>query len=145
MIRKQPPGPLLPSAHAIDREYRVQSALAGSGVPVPAMLAYCDDRDVIGTPFYVMERVEGRVFAEYALPGCAPGERRAMYASMADTLAALHAVDPAAVGLADFGKAGQLLRAPGGALVAAVAAKPHARQSLARSTHRLAAGAHPAR
>jgi aminoglycoside phosphotransferase (APT) family kinase protein len=106
VIRKQPPGPLLPSAHAIDREYRVQSALAGSGVPVPAMLAYCHDREVIGTPFYVMERVEGRVFAEYALPGCAPAERRAMYASMADTLAALHAVDPAAVGLANFGKAG---------------------------------------
>ena len=106
VLRKQPSGDLLPSAHAVDREYRVMAALAATPVPVPAMVAYCDDRAVLGTPFYLMERVAGRVFAGYALPGCTPAERRAMYASMADTLAALHAVDPRAVGLADFGRPG---------------------------------------
>ncbi|HEX4882494.1 MAG TPA: phosphotransferase family protein [Casimicrobiaceae bacterium] len=106
VLRKQPPGPLLPSAHAIDREYRVMSALAKTSVPVPRMVGYCDDAAVLGTPFYLMERVPGRVFAAHALPGLAPAERSAMYASMAETLAVLHEVDPAAVGLADFGKPG---------------------------------------
>jgi aminoglycoside phosphotransferase (APT) family kinase protein len=106
VLRKQPSGPLLPSAHAIDREYRVMSALAGTPVPVPRMLCYCADPAVIGTPFYLMEHVQGRVYAKYELPGCTPQERHAMYESMGDTLAALHAVDPAAVGLADFGRPG---------------------------------------
>jgi aminoglycoside phosphotransferase (APT) family kinase protein len=106
VVRKQPPGDLLPSAHAIDREYRVMSALAGTAVPVPRMLLYCDDRAVLGTPFYVMERLDGRVFHDCTLPGVTPAERGRMYASMAETLAALHSVDPAAVGLADFGRAG---------------------------------------
>lgn len=105
VLRKQPPN-VLPSAHAIDREYRVMSALRNSGVPVPETVLYCADADVIGTPFYLMERLEGRVFGDCALPGVAPEERRAMYLSMADTLAALHRVDPAAVGLADYGKQG---------------------------------------
>lgn len=106
VLRKQPDGPLLPSAHAVDREYRVMAALAAAPVPVPRMLAFCADRDVLGTPFYLMERVQGRVSSTYALPGCSPEERRAMYASMAETLAALHAVDPTSVGLGDFGRPG---------------------------------------
>ncbi|WP_163591230.1 phosphotransferase, partial [Klebsiella pneumoniae] len=79
VLRKQPPGDLLPSAHAIDREYRVISALAGTDVPVPPALLYCDDRGIVGTPFYVMERLEGRVFHDCALDGIAPQERRSMY------------------------------------------------------------------
>ena len=106
VVRKQPPGELLPSAHAIDREYRVMSALAATDVPVPRMLLYHAQRDVVGTPFYVMDKLDGRVFAQYALPGVAPAQRRAMYESMAQTMARLHRVDPASVGLADFGKPG---------------------------------------
>ena len=104
VLRKQPPGPLLPSAHAVDREHRVIAALRGSPVPVPDALLFCDDRGVVGTPFYVMERLHGRVFHDCALPGLTPAERRALYRSMAETLAALHAVDPVARGLGDFGR-----------------------------------------
>ncbi len=104
VLRKQPPGTLLPSAHAIDREHRVIAALRGTAVPVPEALLFCDDRSVIGTPFYVMQRVDGRVFHDCALPGCSPAERRALYRSMAETLAALHAVEPAACGLGDYGR-----------------------------------------
>jgi aminoglycoside phosphotransferase (APT) family kinase protein len=104
VLRKQPPGPLLPSAHAVDREHRIIAALRGSPVPVPAALLFCDDRSVVGTPFYVMERLQGRVFHDCALPGSTPDERRALYRSMAETLAALHAVEPAACGLADYGR-----------------------------------------
>lgn len=106
VLRKQPPGELLPSAHAIDREYRIIRALAQTDVPVPPALLYCEDRAVIGTPFYVMEKVEGRVFHDCTLPGVTPDERRAMYRAMAKTLAAFHNVDVAAVGLSDFGKPG---------------------------------------
>ena len=105
VLRKQPPGKLLPSAHAIDREFRVINALADTPVPVPAAPHYCTDAEVIGTPFYVMERLEGRVFHDNALPGLAPGERAAMFEAMNATLAALHAVDIAAAGLDDFGMA----------------------------------------
>lgn len=104
VLRKQPAGPLLPSAHAIDREFRVLRALGATPVPVPEALAYCDDAGVIGTPFYLMTRLEGRVFHDCTLPGVSPEDRRAMYASIAATLGALHNVDPAAVGLADFGR-----------------------------------------
>ena len=104
VLRKQPPGELLPSAHAVDREFRVISALRKTGVPVPNALLFCDDRSVVGTPFYVMERLEGRVFHDCALPGCTPAERRALYRAMAATLANLHAVDPAAIGLGDYGR-----------------------------------------
>lgn len=107
VLRKQPPGPLLPSAHLIDREYRVIRALHGGEVPVPRPYLYCDDRGLIGTPFYVMEAVAGRVFPDAALPGLAPAERTAIYQSMSATLARLHRVDWPALGLADFGKAGQ--------------------------------------
>ncbi len=106
VVRKQPAGELLPSAHAIDREYRVMSALAATDVPVPRMLLYHAGREVVGTPFYVMEKVDGRVFADYALTDVAPAHRRAMYRSMAQTMARLHRVEPAAVGLAGFGKPG---------------------------------------
>ena len=106
VLRKQPPGTLLPSAHAVDREYRVMAALAGTAVPVPAMLHYCADPAIIGTPFYLMSYARGRVFMDPALPGLAPGERAALYAETGRVLAALHAVEPAAVGLADYGKAG---------------------------------------
>ena len=104
VLRKQPPGPLLPSAHAVDREHRVIAALRGGAVPVPEALLFCDDRSVVGTPFYVMERLDGRVFHDCALPGCTPEERHALYRSMAETLAALHAVDPGSRGLADYGR-----------------------------------------
>jgi aminoglycoside phosphotransferase (APT) family kinase protein len=106
VLRKQPAGPILRGAHAIDREFRVQSALVGSGVPVPRPILYHADPALIGTPFYLMARVEGRVFHDSALPGLAPAERRAGYLAMADTLAALHAVRPEAVGLEDFGRPG---------------------------------------
>jgi aminoglycoside phosphotransferase (APT) family kinase protein len=101
------PGPaaqLLRSAHAIEREYRVMAALYGHGVPVPRMVALCEDESVIGRAFYVMQFVEGRVLWDPALPGQAPAERAALYDEMNRVIAALHGVDPAAVGLADFGR-----------------------------------------
>jgi aminoglycoside phosphotransferase (APT) family kinase protein len=106
VLRKKPVGAVLPSAHAIDREYRVMAALAGSNVPVPEMVRYCEDETVIGTPFYLMKRVAGRVFPEFAVAGVSPVERREMYRSMAQTLARLHAVDWAGLGLADYGRPG---------------------------------------
>jgi aminoglycoside phosphotransferase (APT) family kinase protein len=106
VLRKQPAGPVLPSAHAVDREYRIMDALAGSSVPVPKMLAFCASREVVGTPFYVMERLEGRVFPDAFLPGVSPSDRREMYFSMAETMAKLHQVNWQQVGLADYGKTG---------------------------------------
>ena len=106
VLRKKPAGDLLPSAHAVDREYRIMKALADTDVPVPRMVLYEPDCGIIGTPFYIMEKLEGRVFPEYALAGFGSAERRAMYFSMAETLAKLHAVDWAAIGLGDYGKAG---------------------------------------
>ena len=106
VLRKQPPGELLPSAHAVDREYRVMRALAPAGVPVPRTVLFHAERDVVGTPFYLMEKLDGRVFAAHSLPGLASAERGAMYRSMAETLAKLHRVDPGEVGLADYGKPG---------------------------------------
>jgi aminoglycoside phosphotransferase (APT) family kinase protein len=106
VLRKQPPGKLLPSAHAIDREFRVITALAGSPVPVPEAPHYCTDATVIGTPFYVMERLDGRVFHDNGLPGQTPAERAAIFDAMNATLAALHGVDIATVGLSDYGRHG---------------------------------------
>jgi aminoglycoside phosphotransferase (APT) family kinase protein len=106
VLRKQPKGELLPSAHAVDREHRVQAALEGSGVPVPRMLHLCLDRDVIGTLFYVMEGLDGRVTQDSSLPGVAPDERAAMYDSMNEALARLHNVDWRKAGLEGFGKEG---------------------------------------
>lgn len=106
VLRKQPPGTLLPSAHQVDREYRVMGALVDSGVPVPKMLCLCEDPSVIGAKFYVMERVEGRLFAETLAPGLSKEERGAIYRDLARVLAQLHAVHPEAVGLGDFGRSG---------------------------------------
>ena len=110
VLRKKPPGTLLPSAHAVDREHRVQKALADTPVPVARQYLYCGDEAVIGTPFYVMERMRGRVFTDSAMPGVPPEERRAMFRNLAETLAALHRVDPDAVGLGDFGRPGNYYR-----------------------------------
>ncbi|MFA5664256.1 phosphotransferase family protein [Castellaniella sp.] len=104
VLRKQPGGPLLPSAHAVDREYRVMAALAHTDLPVPPVLLYHADTDILDTPFYLMEKVPGRVFFDNGLPGMAPDVRRQIYLAMADTLATLHQVDWQAVGLADFGR-----------------------------------------
>ena len=106
VLRKQPDGTLLKGAHAVDREYRVQRALHGSGVPVPRMIHFCADPDILGTPFYLMERVAGRILTDTTLPGLSPADRRALMLDVAATLARLHLVDPAAVGLADFGRPG---------------------------------------
>ncbi|MGI9416910.1 MAG: phosphotransferase family protein [Geminicoccaceae bacterium] len=106
VLRKQPAGELLPSAHAVDREYRVQQALAATDVPVPAMLHLCEDRSVIGTLFYVMEAIDGRVFQDSVLDGVSREERAAMYASMNDVLARLHKVDWRKAGLDGFGRPG---------------------------------------
>lgn len=106
VLRKQPAGDILPSAHAIDREFRVMKALDGAGFPVPKVLWFCDERTVIGTPFYIMSFLDGHVFHDSALPGLAPSERAAAYASAAETLARLHNVDYAAAGLADYGRPG---------------------------------------
>jgi aminoglycoside phosphotransferase (APT) family kinase protein len=106
VLRKRPAGHILPSAHAIDREYRVQAALAETEVPVPRMLAFHPDDDIVGTPFYVMERLEGRVFSDAWLPGVSSADRHAMVLSVIQTLAALHAVDWRAVGLDGFGREG---------------------------------------
>ena len=106
VLRKKPAGPILRGAHAIDREYRVLAALAPTGVPVPQPVLYHADEAVLGTPFYLMEKVEGRVFHDCALPGLSPQERRATYLAMAKALAKLHAVDPDAVGLGDYGRPG---------------------------------------
>ena len=106
VLRKKPPGALLPSAHQIEREHRVMHALGGTSVPVPPILLVCDDARLIGTAFFVMGCVEGRVFRQPHLPGVPAKDRTAMYADMVDVLARLHAVNVAAVGLADYGKAG---------------------------------------
>ncbi len=106
VLRKQPAGPLAPSAHAIDREFRVLRALHGGAVPVPVPLHYCADRDVLGTPFYLMERLRGRVFGSFATPGIDREARRALFDAMGETMAAIHRVDYRALGLADYGRPG---------------------------------------
>ena len=106
ILRKQPPGQLLPSAHAVDREYRVLTALSATDVPVPKTLHFCADRSVIGTPFYVMECLVGRVFWNPALPELPAAEREGIWLGMADALARLHKADWQAIGLADFGRPG---------------------------------------
>jgi aminoglycoside phosphotransferase (APT) family kinase protein len=105
VLRRKPPGKLLPSAHAVDREFRVISALHRQGFPVPEPVIYCDDAEVVGTPFFVMGHVEGRIFWEPHLPGSNPAERAAIYDAANATIARLHGFDPAAIGLADYGRA----------------------------------------
>lgn len=106
VLRKRPAGELLPSAHAVDREYRVQSALRDSDVAVPEMVHFCDDEEVIGTQFYLMERAEGRVLHDNNLREIPRAERRAYFEALARMLAAIHSVDVKAAGLEDFGKQG---------------------------------------
>ena len=106
VLRKKPPGKLVGSAHQVDREYRVLAALQNTDVPVPRVLLYCDDESIIGTPFYVMEFVQGRVFWNPALPELEAGERAQVYDAMNATLAAIHSVDLEAAGLSDFGRSG---------------------------------------
>jgi len=106
VLRKQPTGPILKGAHAIDREYRVLVALHPTGVPVPAPILYHADPDVLGTPFYLMERVEGRVLTDTSLADLAPEERTPVWMAVADTMAAMHALPPGEIGLGDFGRPG---------------------------------------
>lgn len=106
VLRRKPAGTLLASAHAVDREFRVMRALAGTAVPVARVHALCEDEAVLGSAFYVMDHVEGRVLWDPRLPGMRPDERRAVFASMNQTIAALHMVDPVAVGLSAFGRPG---------------------------------------
>ena len=106
VLRRKPFGQLLPSAHAVDREYRLLAALSPLGFPVPEPLAMCSDPDVIGAIFYVMEMARGRPYADGALPDFDPPTRRLMYGQLIDTLADLHRIDPAAADLTDFGKPG---------------------------------------
>jgi aminoglycoside phosphotransferase (APT) family kinase protein len=109
LVMRAKPGPqakLLPSAHAVDREYRVQRALRGAGFPVPEMLALCEDEGVIGRAFYLMEYIAGRVLIDPTLPGRTPAERAALFDELNRVIALLHGLDPQAVGLETYGKPG---------------------------------------
>lgn len=106
VLRRKPLGPVLPSAHAVDREYRVMQALAGSDVPVPQVLGLCEDASVAGAMFCVMDFVPGRVVQDPRMPGFTPAERAAVFEDLNRVIAALHRIDPAAVGLADYGRPG---------------------------------------
>lgn len=109
VLRRKPDGKLLPSAHAVDREHRVMTALHAAGLPTPATHGYEDDATIAGTPFFVMEFVPGRIFFDPRLPEVARGERAALFDAMNATLAQLHAVDPVAAGLADYGRPGNYM------------------------------------
>jgi aminoglycoside phosphotransferase (APT) family kinase protein len=110
VLRRKPPGPLLPSAHAVDREFRVMRALAATAVPVPRVLALCEDDRIIGSAFYIMEFLDGRIFWDQRLPEVAdPAERAAIFQSMNAVIAALHSVDYEALRLGDFGRPGNYM------------------------------------
>jgi aminoglycoside phosphotransferase (APT) family kinase protein len=104
VLRKKPPGKLLPSAHAVEREYQVMRALAGSPVPVPPARLLCEDAAVIGTPFFVMDHVQGRVLTDITLPGVPAGERAAYFLELMRVMAALHEIAPESVGLGAYGR-----------------------------------------
>jgi len=106
VMRRKPAGKLLPSAHAVDREYRIMTALAKTDVPVPRTYGLCEDDGVIGSAFFVMDFVDGRIWWDGTLPGMQPAERRAIYEELNRVIAALHKVDYAAAGLGDYGKPG---------------------------------------
>ncbi len=106
VLRRKPPGKLLPSAHAVDREYRIIKALGEAGFPVPEAVLLCEDESVVGTMFYLMAYVPGRIVWEAPMPGSTPAERAAIYDAVNATLARLHSLDYAAIGLADYGKPG---------------------------------------
>jgi len=111
VLRKKPPGKLLPSAHQVDREYRVIKALSDhTDVPVPKPYALCQDDQVIGTAFYIMEFTPGRVLADPKMPDISPADRGKIFDSMNDVLARIHNVDYRAVGLGDFGREGQYIQ-----------------------------------
>ncbi|XP_048198876.1 acyl-CoA dehydrogenase family member 10 isoform X2 [Perognathus longimembris pacificus] len=109
VLRKKPPGALLPSAHAVEREFRIMKALANAGVPVPAVLDLCEDSRVIGTPFYLMEYCPGLIYKDPSLPGVDPSHRRAIYTAMNKVLCTIHSVDLKAAGLEGYGKQGDYL------------------------------------
>ncbi|MBI1773847.1 MAG: phosphotransferase [Proteobacteria bacterium] len=109
VLRRKPPGQLLASAHAVDREFRVLKALSQTDFPVPKVYTLCEDDSVIGSMFYVMEHVDGRVFWDQTLPGVTPALRGQMFDSMNATIATLHAIDYAAIGLEGFGRVGGFL------------------------------------
>lgn len=109
VMRRKPPGKLLPSAHAVDREYRIISALYPTGFPVAKPYVLCEDESIIGTMFYVMDCVEGRIYWGPLLPDCSPKERTAIYDAMNETLARLHMLDYEKLGLSDFGKPGNYI------------------------------------
>jgi aminoglycoside phosphotransferase (APT) family kinase protein len=110
VLRKKPPGKLLPSAHQVDREYKVIKALSDhTDVPVPEPYALCQDDSVIGTAFYIMEFLPGRILADHTMPGISPADRRRIFDSMNDVLARIHNVDYRTVGLGDFGREGQYI------------------------------------
>jgi aminoglycoside phosphotransferase (APT) family kinase protein len=109
VLRRKPPGKLLPSAHAVDREYRVITALRKADIPVARTYALCQDESVIGTAFYIMDFVEGRVLWDQTLPGMQPAERHAIFDELNRVIAALHMVDYNAIGLGDYGKPGSYL------------------------------------
>lgn len=106
VLRRKPFGTILPSAHAVEREYRLIAALHPAGFPVARPYALCEDRQVIGAPFYLMELVDGRTLWDGSLPGMVSAERTAIYEAIVDTLAALHRIEPESVGLSDYGKPG---------------------------------------
>jgi aminoglycoside phosphotransferase (APT) family kinase protein len=110
VLRRKPLGLTLPKAHAVDREYRVLSALSGAGIPLPKVHALCRDDGVIGSMFYVMDMVEGRTFWDPRLPELSRTERGAVFASMNQVIADIHSIDPAAVGLGDFGRSENYLQ-----------------------------------
>src|SRR6185437_5228591 len=110
VLRRKPPGKLLASAHAVDREYRVITALGATGFPVPQTYGLCEDAAVIGTAFYVMDCIAGRVFWDQQLPGMARGERAAVFDAMNATMARLHQVDYRAIGLETYGRPGNYLQ-----------------------------------
>jgi aminoglycoside phosphotransferase (APT) family kinase protein len=109
VLRRKPPGKLMPSAHGVDGEYRVITALGKTGFPVARTYGLCTDDGVIGTWFYVMDMVEGRIFWDQSLPACEPAERRAIFLSKIKTLADLHNTDHEKIGLSDFGRPGNYM------------------------------------
>ncbi|XP_012878547.1 PREDICTED: acyl-CoA dehydrogenase family member 10 [Dipodomys ordii] len=109
VLRKKPPGALLPSAHAVEREFRIMRALAKAGVPVPTVLDLCEDSSVVGTPFYLMEYCPGLIYKDPSLPGLDPSHRRAIYTAMNKALCTIHSVDLKATGLEFYGKQGDYL------------------------------------
>lgn len=106
VLRRKPPGKLLPSAHAVEREYRVMTALHGVGFPAPKTFALCEDPEIVGTTFFIMDYVEGRIFWDASLPDVPREERAPLFHALADTLADLHMVDYEKIGLGDYGKPG---------------------------------------